>query len=204
MLGLRFARSRSIILTRIQALQSSLFDHPPPLAVPLSFLLDNGKERNIAAIFRGLTGPGTVLAHLRLTRASDTQLRDFAAPYPGQWYTKPQASPVLLEYLGEQMRTHDLPASAFYYEQAGLTTTAAQIQDEWGMATLHLPAQAERAFRKAIALDPTFAKAHNNLGALLANQKHYEEAAECFGMALIHDPENEKARLNLKQLEQIP
>ena len=61
----------------------------------------------------------------------------------------------------------------------------------------------EAAFRKAIALEPTMAKAHNNLGALLANQGQWEEAAQAFRTALQHDPENDKARLNLEQLRKL-
>ena len=191
------------IFTRIQGLQSSLFDQPPPLAVPLNFLLSEGPERSIAVIFQGVVGPDKVLAHLPLTQASDDQLRDYAAPYAGQWYTKPHSPATLHEYLGEKMHPYDRLASAFYYEQAGLVGTAARIHYDVGMAASQQPAQAERAFRKAIALNPAFAKAHNNLGALLANQKRFAEAASCFEMAVKQDPANENARLNLKLLEQM-
>ncbi|MFT4638251.1 MAG: hypothetical protein ACI8T1_001570 [Verrucomicrobiales bacterium] len=191
------------IFARIQGLQSSLFDQPPPLAVPLSLLMGPGPERSIVAIFRGVAGPDKVLAHLSLTHANEDQLRDHAAPYAGQWYTKPHSPATLLEYLGEKMHPHDRVGSAFYYEKAGLVETAARIYYDVGMATTQQPAQAERAFRKAIALNPTHAKAHNNLGALLANQNRFEEAASCFERALKHEPDNEKARLNLKRLEQL-
>ena len=190
------------ILARIQGLQACLFDQPPPPSVPLSLLLTAGPDRAITAIFRGAVGPEMVLAHLPLTRASDTQLRDAAAPYTGQWYTRPQPSETLSKYLAEKMHAHDRLASAYYYEHAGLTATAARIHYDVGMDGNGTP-KAESAFRKAIALKPDFAKAHNNLGALLANQRRFKEARSCFEQAAKLEPSNEKAQLNLKLLEQM-
>ncbi len=57
---------------------------------------------------------------------------------------------------------------------------------------------AEGAFRKAIELDPKYAMAHNNLGAILCNVKRdYDEAIACFKKALALDPKFAGAHFNL-------
>jgi type IV pilus assembly protein PilF len=45
-------------------------------------------------------------------------------------------------------------------------------------------AEAERDYRKAIALKPNFSEAHNDLGQLLAREGHLEEAVKEFDLAL--------------------
>jgi hypothetical protein len=193
------------VLARIQGLQATLFDQPAPLSVPFGLLLGSGQERPITAIIRGVVGPEQVLSLLLLANADDTRLRDAAAPFAGQWYTKPQPSSNLLQHLGEKMHAHDRLASAYYYQKAGQLEIAARIHCDVGMEAggQSRPVESERAFRKAIALMPSFSKAHNNLGALLANQKRYDEAAVCFRMALKHEPTNGKARHNLELLDQL-
>ena len=56
---------------------------------------------------------------------------------------------------------------------------------------------AEDAYRRALALDPGQADAHNNLGWLLASQDREEEAARHFEQALQRDPNHLRALINL-------
>lgn len=189
-------------LTFIDSLQAGLFDLPAAPAVPLHLLFDASTPRNLVALFRGDVESDDLSGFLTLTGATDQQLRDFAAPFPGQWYTVPKAQEGLLEFLGEKLRTRDPRAAAFYYERAGSPGKAARLFHDLAMATSDQvsPDQVERDLRRAIALDDRFAQAYNNLGALLANQRKWGEARTCFERALRLDPQNEKARLNLEIL----
>ncbi len=192
-------------LSLIHSLQAGVFDQTPPDVVPLHLLIDRETSRSMVALFRGTVKPSTMINALPLTTASDGQLRGYASPYAGQWYTKPQPSESLLAFLGEKLQRQHPEASAFYYEKAGMQARAArlfyQIAMEGGGASD--PNAAESALQKAVELDPSFGQAHNNLGALLANQGRLDEAHSCFQNALRHDPGNEKARLNLKLLQKM-
>lgn len=193
------------ILSFFHGLLATLYDQPPAAAVPLSFLLDGNSPRSLVTIFRGVVSPKEVMGLLPLTGADDMQLRAYAAPYAGQWYTKPQSPAVLQKYLGEKLEAHDRSASAFYFELAGERAHAARNHYALAMeaGSQSQIEASERAFRKAVELDPGFAQAHNNLGALLAEQGQWAEAQSCFEAALTHDPKNEKARLNLQLLQKM-
>lgn len=60
--------------------------------------------------------------------------------------------------------------------------------------------EAERAYRRAIELNPALAIAHSNLGALLLLQGRREEAETELQQALVHAPELADAHLNLGNL----
>jgi len=53
------------------------------------------------------------------------------------------------------------------------------------------------AYRRAIAIDPRFAEAHANLGAVLARTGRYEEAVRSYERALALNPQLNAARVNL-------
>ena len=55
---------------------------------------------------------------------------------------------------------------------------------------------------KALALRPTDARSHNNLGAALMSLAKHEEATECYKTALLLDPNNIEALSNLAVAEQ--
>ena len=57
--------------------------------------------------------------------------------------------------------------------------------------------EAEACYRKAIALEPRFAPAYTNLGALLVKQDRYQEAHDLLQSAIALDPENIDAYNNL-------
>ncbi len=59
------------------------------------------------------------------------------------------------------------------------------------------PAEAEASYRRALESSPTFAEAHNNLGAALQAQGRLEEAEACFRRALADKPDYVAALNNL-------
>jgi tetratricopeptide (TPR) repeat protein len=60
--------------------------------------------------------------------------------------------------------------------------------------------RAERYYREAIELDPSFAAAHNDLGTVLADKGNYNEAKEAFLKALRLDPAFYRVHSNLARL----
>ncbi len=56
---------------------------------------------------------------------------------------------------------------------------------------------AEGAYRNALAVDPSHADAHNNLGLLLQDKGEHGEALEAFRRAVRHDPKHAEAQVNL-------
>jgi cytochrome c-type biogenesis protein CcmH/NrfG/DNA-binding transcriptional MerR regulator len=61
-------------------------------------------------------------------------------------------------------------------------------------------AEAADAYRRALEIDPDFADAHCNLGAVRFNQDRRGAARACFERALEIDPEHPEAHLNLATL----
>lgn len=59
------------------------------------------------------------------------------------------------------------------------------------------PAAAEEAYRRAIAIDPSFAEAHVNLGRLLHAAGAVHDALECYERALALDPEDATTMFNI-------
>eukprot|EP00854_Cymbomonas_tetramitiformis_P002455 gene2455-3189_t len=74
-----------------------------------------------------------------------------------------------------------------------LATALGEKQDAAGMyAELQ-----ERHYKISLQLKPTHANAYNNLGLMLAGQKRWKEAAECYRHALEHRESHSKAMSNL-------
>src|SRR5438874_7986110 len=67
------------------------------------------------------------------------------------------------------------------------------------------PAQWEDAivaYRRVVAIDPTYAAAWNNLGLLLHRMGQYEDARKAYASALAQDPECAEAAYNLGSLDE--
>ena len=67
------------------------------------------------------------------------------------------------------------------------------------------PAQwgdAIEAYRRVVAIDPTYAAAWNNLGLLLHRMGDYEGARDAYDAALVHDPDCREAAYNLGSLHE--
>lgn len=62
---------------------------------------------------------------------------------------------------------------------------------------------AKSMFRKSIRLYNEFADAHNNLGFIYFLQARYEQALNEFDVALLHDPNHENAKINLRLVDDI-
>jgi tetratricopeptide (TPR) repeat protein len=58
------------------------------------------------------------------------------------------------------------------------------------------------AYRRVVAVDPTYAAAWNNLGLLLHRMGRYDEARHAYESALAHDPECCEAAYNLGSLSE--
>jgi tetratricopeptide (TPR) repeat protein len=63
--------------------------------------------------------------------------------------------------------------------------------------------EAIACFRKAIELDPKFAKPHNNLGLALADKGQVDEAIAGYKKAIELDPKHAYARTNLAKAERL-
>ena len=65
------------------------------------------------------------------------------------------------------------------------------------------PADAEKEFRQAIALDPNFVAGTVNAGIAALAQVHYDDALAMFGKALTLDPDNIHAHFNLSLINKL-
>jgi tetratricopeptide (TPR) repeat protein len=96
------------------------------------------------------------------------------------------------DWVNERLRWFQAAVAAAPANLAALNDLGSALRDKKDVAG------AEAAFRKAIALDPTFANAHNNLGAVLCDVKRdYDGAIACFRTAIELDPKDAKAHANL-------
>lgn len=105
----------------------------------------------------------------------------------------------LAEDVAAKMRVEDLKA----YTRL-LTKEPSNALRHDAVALLHLQGgQADEAathFRASIALDPTVAATHYNLGLALSAQRHYDEATAAFRRAVAIDPQHAEAENNLGAL----
>jgi tetratricopeptide (TPR) repeat protein len=62
--------------------------------------------------------------------------------------------------------------------------------------------EAIEAYRRVVAIDPTYAAAWNNLGLLLHRMGQYEKARSAYGSALVQDPHCAEAAYNLGSLDE--
>jgi len=200
---------------RIRHLLGSLFDYPPPFSVPLGLLLD--AKRNIVSIYRGPVALETLVHNLRHGVGGQIDsLRDLAIPFPGRWHTKSITDSELAVFVANYFHSYD-PAERLRYLEIASTSAlnsnrAANLRRQvidghlaWArdcssggkgdQATFH--------FEKTLQLDPENGQAHNDFGALLANQGKLEKAEIHFRRALVIDPDYALAKRNLKLLTQL-
>ena len=92
---------------------------------------------------------------------------------------------------------HGPEAEATFEEAATLSAQPARVWTEVGVAHFKrgAPADAEACFRRALALEPGFLTASNNLGRVLLDRDP-KEALACFKTVLAADGNNARAWLN--------
>ncbi|MBJ06207.1 MAG: hypothetical protein CMO40_03685 [Verrucomicrobiaceae bacterium] len=199
---------------RIRQLAYSLFDYPPPFSVPLGLLLDSG--RNIVSVYRGPVTLKTLQHDLRFTSAGFNELRDLAIPFPGRWFTKSITPSELSEFVSKYFQSTDQAECLRYLEHAAnlaqLPSRADGLRQRVVAGHVALarknsrdrkPGEAIFHFENALRLSPDLGSAHNDLGALLANEGKLDRAAIHFQRALELDPEAELAKRNLELLEKL-
>jgi hypothetical protein len=110
----------------------------------------------------------------------------------------------LLDYAqSAQNRGEQALSDAKAAEAAGFTDEARNLaqkaEQELGEAQ-SLFSKSEQEFRIALALNPVYTEAHNNLGYILSKQGRYKEAEAEFRTALKYTPDFESAQRNLAQV----
>ena len=86
--------------------------------------------------------------------------------------------------------------------RASLSTNVAERQSNLEDAAAMF-AESKREFQIALALNPVYTEAHNNIGYILTKEGHYKEAEAEFRTALSFTPDFESAQLNLQHVLQL-
>jgi len=184
------------IVDKLELLFARLFGRHISFPVPVSFLFDG--EGDLAVIYKGRVEVDTLLADLDRLDAGKTDLRAWAAPFSGRWYTAPvQADSALLarEYLRAGYAEDAEPLLRAELKTGGDAETRQLLAT--ALSVLGRNAEAERRYREALALDPGSARAHYNLGVLLADDERPADAVDHFEAALRIDPAHANAHLAL-------
>ncbi|MDB4986051.1 MAG: domain protein putative component of TonB system [Myxococcaceae bacterium] len=111
----------------------------------------------------------------------------------------PPSSPMVKE-AEALLAKGDADAARSKFEQA-VQADAGDVRALLGLGlsleALDKPAEAERAYRAALAAEPSFAEAHNNLGLLLRDRGDDAKAIEELELATAADPRLASAQINL-------
>lgn len=113
--------------------------------------------------------------------------------------------------LGSPQRVPDVILVAGLLMLLGAGAEAAGLRDEAGAYRAEGYAQQQAGdwdsaytwYRKAVALDPTYATPHNDLGVLLEHQWRLEEAEHAYRKALELKPDYAEAHENLAMLYEV-
>ena len=198
----------------LRMLLASLHDFPPDFVVPLGLLLD--EERRLYTIYRGPVSPQQAALDKAHASAGAEQLRDLAVPFAGRWFTPAITPSQLAEFLAKTVEGSFPIEGLAYWEHALAGASDAErqktIQQRLTSGYYRLARELASAnrlvaaggyFKRLLELDPTHGGAHDDYGAVLANQKKYAEAEKHFRAAIEIDPGNENARKNLERLLEL-
>ena len=76
------------LIRKLSLLHTLLINQPPPLSVPMSFLVD--ADGSLVALYFGNVTPDTILTDVEASREASVDPRSMAAPYRGIWGTPPR------------------------------------------------------------------------------------------------------------------
>lgn len=169
-----------VLIDKLQIVNSLLFNRTPPMAVPVSYLIDEGGA--VVAVYRGSVPIDRLVADLEMIGKSPEEYRLQAVPMAGRWNSPPRQ--LLPRAVGR------------YFEQAGygedlaryLQLETEQLRQRRAQATT----QAARA-----QLDQQYASAHFSLGVELQAEGNLAESIEHFRLARQAQPENTQIASNL-------
>lgn len=120
-----------------------------------------------------------------------------------KYANKPEKTYVKIAYLFEQ--TGQYQSSAYFFKQLlDIQSDAPRYHYEYArmMAKLKHFDEATYHFKQAISLDPLFAKAYNNLGALYARNNQIQKAYENISIAFRLAPEDDQIYENYKRIKE--
>ncbi|TDI48646.1 MAG: tetratricopeptide repeat protein [Acidobacteria bacterium] len=180
------------IVDKLELLFARLFGRHISFPVPVSFLIDGAG--NLAVIYKGRVEVDDLLVDLGQLDADRIDLRGWAAPFPGRWYTPPvraDGSLLAREYLRAGYAEDAEPLLRAELQAGGDAETRQLLAT--ALSVLGRNAEAERRYREALALDPDSVRAHYNLGLLLATDERPQDAVDHFEAALRLDPVHAEA-----------
>ena len=202
------------LLEKLQLTESVLFNRPPPVAVPLSLLLD--QYGAIAVIYRGAIDFDQLAVDAQSLGKKTIDRRDQAVPFAGRWLNSPKQ--MLLRAVGHLFEEHGFEEDYARYlkldtevlsrqrELAGSPEQRRKLDQAYAAANYNLgvalvaQGQDSRAFeffQQAVSANPNHCDATVNLAVLYAKQRNIRKSIELLRHAIEIDPESLPARANL-------
>ncbi len=178
------------IVDKLELLFARLFGRHISFPVPVSFLIDG--DGDLAVIYKGRVDVDDLLADAGQLEGRD--LRDWAAPFSGRWYTRPtgfDGSLLAREYLRAGYAEDAEPLLRAEMRAGGNAETRQLLAT--ALSVLGNTEEAERRYRESLALDPSSVRTHYNLALLLADNDRPKDAIEHFEAALEVDESNADA-----------
>ncbi|NIL99796.1 MAG: tetratricopeptide repeat protein [Acidobacteria bacterium] len=182
------------IVDKLELLFARLFGRHIAFPVPASFLID--ATGNLAVIYKGRVHVDDLLSDVAQLDIDD--LRDWASPFRGRWYTQP--TPFDISLLGREYLRAGYAEEAEPLLRAEMHAGGGPESRQLLATALSLLGQtreAERRYRESLALAPRSARTHYNLGLLLVDDERPGSAIEHFEAALEIDSSNADAHFAL-------
>jgi len=137
---------------------------------------------------------GQALSTVRIIVDGDrVVVRDRGAPY------EPESGQSVLDFTVNELANRVAPLIRDSAERAAVTADSAQSWYELGVdyELMGSTEEAERAYRRALQLDPSFVSPYVNLGRLLHRQLNLADAEALYRKAMQAEPANAVAHFNL-------